>query len=80
MVERRQTPRTRVSKGAKILLDDALVLDCTVRNLTNVGACLQVASVLGIPEWFSLTFDSGRSSRKCHLIWQTENEVGITFG
>jgi hypothetical protein len=80
MVERRRVQRTRVLKGAKLILQgNAPVIDCTVCNLTNLGACAQVASSLGIPETFVLTFDLGRSSRKCQLIWRTENELGISF-
>ena len=80
MVERRQVQRTRVLKAAKIILNShASVIDCTVRNLTNLGACVQVPSVVGIPDSFDLTFDSGRSSRNCRLIWRTENKFGITF-
>jgi hypothetical protein len=80
MVERRQAQRTRVLKSAKIILNNhASVIDCAVRNLTNLGACVQVPSVVGIPDNFNLTFDSGRSSRSCHLIWRTENKLGISF-
>jgi hypothetical protein len=80
MAERRQVQRTRVLKGAKIIFNDrASVMDCTVRNLTNLGACAQLASSLGIPQSFDLTFDSGRSNRKCQLIWRTENKLGISF-
>ena len=44
MVERRQAQRTRVLKGAKIILNShASVIDCTVRNLTNLGACVQAS-------------------------------------
>jgi len=80
MAERRQVQRTRVLKGAKILFNDrASVIDCTVRNLTNLGACAQLASSLGIPQNFELSFDAGRSNRKCQLIWRTENKLGISF-
>jgi hypothetical protein len=80
MAERRQVQRTRVLKGVKIILNDGMsVIDCTVCNLTNRGACVQLASSLGISQSFDLTFDSGRSSRKCQLIWRTENKLGISF-
>jgi len=80
MVERRQVQRTRMLKGAKIILNDqASVIDCTVHNLTNRGACAQLAGSLAIPPTFHLTFDSGRSRRKCQLIWRTENKIGISF-
>jgi hypothetical protein len=40
MPERRQVQRTRVLKGAKIILNNrSSLFDCTVRDLTNVGGC-----------------------------------------
>src|SRR5436190_16161119 len=79
MQERRQVQRTRVLKGAKILLNHhASVIDCTVRNLTNLGACLQVATPLGIPESFDLSFDA-QSCRRCRVVWRNENKLGISF-
>ena len=37
--ERRNSTRSRVLKGAKIILGTASVIDCVVRNVTNSGAC-----------------------------------------
>ncbi len=81
MLERRRVPRTRVLKGAKIILNDRSSLsDCTVRNLTNVGASVHVPSTMGIPDVFALSFDCGRSSRQCLVIWRAENKIGVSFG
>ena len=50
MQERRQAPRTRVLKAAKVIFNEhRSVIDCTVRNLSNSGACLQVSSPVGFP-------------------------------
>ena len=38
MAERRTVPRTRILRGGKILFNDKRsVIDCTVRNLSEVG-------------------------------------------
>jgi PilZ domain len=80
MLEKRQIQRTRVLKGAKIILDNrSSLFDCTVRNLTNHGASVHLASSVGIPDVFSLSFDFGRSSRRCRVIWRTENKIGVVF-
>jgi hypothetical protein len=40
MRDKRRVQRTRALKGAKIILNNhSSVFDCTVHNLTNVGAC-----------------------------------------
>ena len=81
MDERRRVQRTRVLKGAKIIINHrSSVVDCTVRDLTNLGACLQLPSSVGIPNTFDLIFDSVHSSRPCHVKWQTANKLGVSFG
>jgi len=81
MQDKRQPRRTRVFKCAKIILNKRSPLfDCTVFNLTNVGACLCFQSTAGIPDSFDLTFDSARSIRQCHVIWRTESKIGVSFG
>jgi len=68
MTERRWVQRTRVLKGSKIVLENhSSPFDCTVCNLTNLGACVQLPSSVGIPDAFALSFDSGRSSRRCRV-------------
>jgi hypothetical protein len=80
MFERRRVRRTRVLKGAKIILNDrSSLFDCTVRNLTNLGASVHVPSTIGSPDIFALSFDSGRSSRGCRVIWRADDKIGVSF-
>ena len=79
-MERRRRPRARTLKSARILLNHHhSVIDCTVRNLSPTGACLNVASVVGIPEQFDVFFEADRSIRACRLVWHKEKQVGIEF-
>jgi hypothetical protein len=81
MQDKRRVQRTRALKGAKIILNNhSSVFDCTVVNLTNVGACVHVPSSVGIPNSFSLSFDRAHSSRPCRVIWRIENKLGVSFG
>jgi hypothetical protein len=51
-VDRRQPPpRRRLLKSGKILLRKHPV-PCTIRNLSERGACLQVQTTAGIPAIF----------------------------
>ena len=63
-MERRHIGRTRVFKGGKILNGNAFRLDCVVRNLSNDGACIEVASTVSVPDEFELSFDSSRTVRR----------------
>jgi PAS domain-containing protein len=80
MNERRQTRRTRTLRAGKILLNNkSSVIDCTVRNLSADGACLQVANVTGIPRSFFLLIDGETASLACDFIWQSQDRVGVSF-
>jgi hypothetical protein len=79
MQQRRKITRTRVLKGAKILLGKSSVIDCVARDLTNSGAGLQVPSANDLPESLDLTLDAGHSIRRCRLVWRKINKVGVEF-
>jgi PAS domain-containing protein len=80
MQERRHAARTRSLLAGKILLNgQRSVIDCVVRNLSPQGACLQVASVVGIPQTFDLQIDGEKSARPCAAVWRARNRIGIDF-
>ncbi|GLQ10801.1 pilus assembly protein PilZ [Devosia yakushimensis] len=78
--ERRAAPRQRVLKGGRIVINDGFsTFQCTVRNLSEAGARLKVASIIGIPDTFDLAMDDGRK-HACTVVWRTANEIGVKFG
>jgi diguanylate cyclase (GGDEF)-like protein len=80
MDERRNILRSRMLRGGKILLHKkSSVIDCTVRNLSPEGACLQVASVIGIPVEFDLAIEGEVASSPCRVVWQSETRLGVSF-
>jgi diguanylate cyclase (GGDEF)-like protein len=80
MQNRRKALRTRALLAGKILLNSRRsVIDCVVRNLSDQGACLQVASVVGIPATFDLQIDDEKASRPCTTIWHAQNRIGVEF-
>jgi len=48
MKDRRTAPRRRVLKSGSIVLSKAPKLDCTVKNISETDAMLQVFTTLGI--------------------------------
>jgi hypothetical protein len=80
MAERRRDLRQRTYKAARISFNDKrAAIDCVVKNLSAQGACLQVASPIGIPDAFDLVFDSDHSARPCQVIWRKERQIGVEF-
>jgi PilZ domain-containing protein len=77
--ERRKLARSRVLKGAKIVLGNSSVIDCAVRNVTNSGARVQIANTVDLPNGLDLTFDGGRSLRPCRVVWRSVTETGVEF-
>ncbi len=79
MEERRKAQRHRVLKAGRIGFNRAAGIDCRVRNLSEAGACLEVASLIGIPEYFVLGIDSDRLRQACHVVWRNGSRLGVEF-
>ena len=79
MTENRTSQRQRILKGARIVLaNGSSTIDCTVRNLSDRGAKLQVTSIVGIPDTFQLMVPNA-PRRACRVVWRKANELGVVF-
>ena len=54
-------------------------IDCTVRNLSETGAALEVVTPLFIPDRFTLVVPSDQLKRPCHVAWRKERRIGVAF-
>jgi hypothetical protein len=79
MVERRITARHRTFKGGSISFAGAASIECIVRNLSPAGACLDVATPIGIPDDFDLIIRPEYQRRHCHLVWRKAQRIGVRF-
>ena len=78
-MERRASPRRRVLKGGTISFHQlGTSTDCVVRNVSDGGACLSVASTVGVPRTFRLIIGD-HSIRPCRVIWHTADRLGVAF-
>jgi PilZ domain len=78
MAERK--PRLRTLKTGRIVFDRrTCVIDCTVRNVSAAGACLELPSTVGVPERFDLLIGPEKHPRPCRIAWKDEKRVGVTF-
>jgi hypothetical protein len=73
-----RAPRRRVLKAGSIEFGGG-AFDCSVRNLSETGAALEVVTPLFIPDRFTLSVQSDQLKRPCHVIWRKEKRVGIAF-
>jgi hypothetical protein len=65
--ERRKVARSRILKGAKLIVASRSTIDCIVRNVTNDGARIQIANTIELPKSLGLTFDGGERSDGAEL-------------
>jgi hypothetical protein len=79
MDEKRKVLRHRTLKAGSISFNRAAGIDCRVRNLSPVGACLEVTSQVGIPDEFVLVIDADHLKQPCHVIWRTPTRMGVEF-
>jgi hypothetical protein len=79
MEERRAQPRQRVLKAGTIEFEGRSV-DCTIRNMSPIGAALDVASPVGIPHEITLNIVSRHQRQHCHIVWRKNKRIGVAFG
>jgi hypothetical protein len=79
MNERRSTKRQRVLTAGSIQISIGGAIDCTVRNLSQFGAALDVQSTVGIPDEFILIIPNDRLRLPCRVAWRKAGRIGIRF-
>lgn len=78
MDESRKVPRQRVLKAGTISFGGSAI-DCTVRNISDAGANLEVVTPLFIPDRFTLIVPSTGFKQPCHIVWRRERRMGVAF-
>ena len=79
MEEKRSHQRHRTLKAGTIAFNRDAGISCMVRNLSDSGACLEVANHIGIPEAFTLVIESDHLHQHCHIVWRKEKRIGVAF-
>ena len=78
--EHRINPRHRTLKGGKIAYaNDACVVDCVIRNLSETGASLVVPMTVGIPGRFTLVDAHGGTRHAAEVVWRRGDRIGVHF-
>lgn len=78
LAERRLDVRRRVFKGGTIMFDGTGV-DCTVRNMSDGGAALDITRGTVLPPRFRLSIKADDFMIGCRLVWSNGQRVGIAF-
>jgi hypothetical protein len=77
--EHRRAQRLRTYKGGHINRESGPGIDCLIRNLSDTGACLEIASGR-IPDGrFQLVIKPEQLVRVCEVAWRKAQKIGVRF-
>lgn len=79
MSESRKITRQRILKRGTIAFNNDGGITCRIRNISEVGAGLEVASQFGIPDDFKLVIGTDNRQRSCRVAWRKANLIGVAF-
>ena len=78
MTDKRSASRRRWLKtGFIVISDKAPKIQCALKNVSEMGAALQLSTTVGVPGNFDVIFDGKR--RRCRSQWRTDTKIGIRF-
>jgi hypothetical protein len=78
LANNRAAPRQRMLKAASIEFSGSTI-DCVVRNISETGAAIEVASPVGIPAEFNLVMPGNIAKRSCRMVWVKDKRIGVAF-
>jgi hypothetical protein len=80
MLDRRKTRRMRSFKGARIVFNTHWpAIDCTVRNLSTSGACVEMQGEFNTSLEFELAILQDNERHTCRQVWRQGTKLGVAF-
>jgi len=80
MDNKRGSPRQRVLKSGKIVFaGGSFSVDCTIRNMSDTGARLQIPTTVAIPDRFILFDVHVDTRRQATVVWRKGDQIGVRF-
>jgi hypothetical protein len=78
--EARRSLRVRTFLEARVSYSDgAISTACTVNQLSDVGARLNITSAFSLPEIFEVAIPQRGILRRARLVWRKDDQAGINF-
>ncbi len=78
-LEKRLQPRRNTMIVATLVFDGGNSrMDCVIRNLSEGGAKIEVASARNVPNTFDLMVP-GHRPQACRVAWRALRELGVQF-
>jgi hypothetical protein len=80
--DKRKSRRQPLDRRAWLHAEEngALIVECTIINMSETGAKLVLKGAADLPEQFILRLSAdGRVARKCRIAWESGSEMGVQF-
>jgi len=78
--EGRRSDRMRTFMAAKVSFSNGQsTLDCTIRNISDGGAKLQISGGITLPGEFDLIIPQRNFNRRVRLCWRNDEFCGVAF-
>lgn len=79
--EKRKALRRNLRHRALIVrLDNTVVDDCAVADISATGAQLRLEPKDDFPDEFHLVLSKGaKVHRRCSVVWRSKNRIGVRF-
>lgn len=80
MQDRRRTIRQRSFLGGKIVFNSRFsIVDCLVRNMSDVGAKLECPSSVPIAQDVDFLVECKGFEARARVVWRSPTEIGLSF-
>ncbi|MGA9083679.1 MAG: PilZ domain-containing protein [Pseudolabrys sp.] len=78
--DKRKARRHRMRFDAWLVLEDGERCDCTLSDISHIGARINIPDSEAIPANFVLFLAvNGSARRRCRVIWRKPRELGVKF-
>lgn len=77
MTQDRKGQRSRTLKTGRILLEGGGVIDCQIRDVSETGVRIRIATATPLPQRFRLQFVADGRTAPAELKWQRGAEAGL---
>jgi PilZ domain len=79
-MEARRSLRVRTFLQARVSYGDgAMTTACTVNQLSDVGARLNISGACSLPETFEVAIPQRNIARRARLVWRKDDQAGVDF-
>lgn len=80
LADQRNAERRKMLRAAKIIYNNAMcVINCEIRDISDTGCRVKVASSHGIPDLFTLHIIAGGIRHECEVAWRKPEQMGLKF-